>query len=62
MNKKTTQVFIGFLNLTDQEKNELIDQINRYQEGNSIVRKSLKETFRLELGPVSSSNCPCCGK
>ena len=70
MNKKTAHVLQGFLLLSDEEKKEIIEQIEEYKKypitAKGLIQKSLKEHFGMEshgisLGP-SPNSCPCCGK
>lgn len=70
MNKKTAHVLQGFLSLSDEEKKEIIEQIEEYKKypylTKDSIEKSLNENFGMEshsisLGP-SPNSCPCCGK
>lgn len=70
MNKKVAQVIQGFLALTDGEKIEFIENLEKYKKyphsTTLDLQKSLNENFRagshgLNLGP-SPNSCPCCGK
>lgn len=68
MNTKTKRVFQGFIQLTEAEKKDLLDEIKKYTDGTPtqkrvIVEASL-EDFRkstVNFGPMPSG-CPCCGK
>lgn len=64
MNRKTDQVFRGFLNLSPDEQNDLIDAINDHNKQGYIKQKEIKERFneRVDLGPISSARCACCGR
>ncbi|MEI2610111.1 MAG: hypothetical protein V9G20_15925 [Candidatus Promineifilaceae bacterium] len=65
MNRNAEQVFKGFLNLTDEEKSLLVDLINNYyREETFIKRKQMQESYnkRVDLGPISSNHCACCGR
>jgi F0F1-type ATP synthase delta subunit len=65
MNKKVEVVVRGFLALTDAERSELITQINKYLNGTSEVkqsiRKSISESLTVNFGPAPGG-CPCCGR
>jgi hypothetical protein len=61
---KVRVVFNGYLKLTSQEQNELIAEINDYNQ--KIQKGLIKEgTGRLDgeisLGPLARG-CPCCGR
>ena len=66
MTVKATLVVNGFLKLTEEEKGEVVAEINKYYKGNQTERRSL-ENFSIErtagviLGPTRGS-CPCCGR
>lgn len=64
MSSKAEHVFKGFLNLTSEEKNALIEEINNYYKESSTAQKSIIERFnkRADLGPLLSASCPCCGR
>jgi hypothetical protein len=65
MNAKVAKVLNGFIQLNDQEKQELIKTVQEYfKYPNSTeqeVRKFLTESNAITFGPAPSS-CPCCGK
>jgi hypothetical protein len=68
MNKKAAHVLQGFLSLSDDDKKEVIKQIEEYKKypytTKEIIQKSINESFEsnsISLGP-SPNSCPCCGK
>ena len=65
MNKRTAAVLYGFYELSSDESDEFIKEVNNYINQGPIKKKEIKElTKRITLGPLSSttSRCPCCGK
>jgi hypothetical protein len=65
MNNKTKRVLRGFIELDASERNELIDEINEYQNGTRELRETITKSIRndntINFGPVPSQ-CPCCGR
>lgn len=66
MNEKTTRVFKGWLELTDDERRLLSDAIRQYSEKTSSGKQVLKEEVRasvtkMQTGPLGPT-CPCCGR
>lgn len=62
MNEKVKKVFKGFLELNDNEKDELKKAIRDYDSKGSYEQRTFSESFAKSLGPTSSNPCPCCGK
>jgi hypothetical protein len=67
MTQKSNLVIGGWLELTDQEKREVLDAINEYYGATFSQRSALhqKSFSERNLGPVSAlggSICPCCHK
>lgn len=62
MNEKTKLVFLGFLELSHSERQEFIDEWNEYREMALKSQIRLKENFRMDLGPLTTIRCPCCGR
>lgn len=66
MNEKTRLVFIGWLELTDPEKENFASAVNDFRRRSSASQR-LTETLYKEfkelivLGPTSTV-CPCCGR
>lgn len=65
MTDKQAVVLKGLLELTEEERNEVIREALGYK------TKTFSEKFRLDetlnksrriMGPLGSSTCPCCGK
>jgi hypothetical protein len=63
MNRKTAFVFLGWLKLTQAEKEVFAREVNEYLES-STATKSLKESAvqKMYLGPLGGDICPYCGK
>ena len=65
MNVKVAKVLNGFLKLNNQEKKELLEEIQVFFKDPSaterILQESLKGANAITFGPAPSS-CPCCGK
>ena len=65
MKENVAKVLNGFIKLTDQEKQELIEQVKEYYSSpfstKERVQKSLNESHTINFGPAPSA-CPCCGK
>ncbi len=67
MNNKTKQVIRGWLNLTEEEKEEFNNILNDYEgktytfEKKSFVEEIEKSVVGIVLGPTEGS-CPCCGR
>ncbi len=64
MDIQTEQVFRGFLRLTPQQKNDLIDAMNDYYKQSSTKQRLLETDYtkRADLGPLASNTCQCCGR
>ena len=66
MNNAVKIVLKGFTELSDTEKKEFIDEINKYLDKNTIekgwMNESLGDDVKRILGPTSMENCPCCGR
>ncbi|MDF2532199.1 MAG: hypothetical protein K0Q65_1780 [Clostridia bacterium] len=65
MKEKVKVVIKGFINLTQEERQEFIAEVNKFINGTSMEKtafqKSLNESYSIDLGPTSGG-CPCCGK
>ena len=63
MNSRTKTVLKGFMSLTSDEKNDLIEEMNRYIKSDEKRKDELRESIyqSLILGPLKDP-CPCCGK
>ncbi|HUX59546.1 MAG TPA: hypothetical protein VMV77_21415 [Bacteroidales bacterium] len=66
MTNKVKIVLKGFVELTDVEKKEFLDEIKKYLDKNTIekgiMNESLGDDVKRILGPTSTNHCPCCGK
>lgn len=69
MTPKAARVMTGFLALSDAEKQEVVDEINRYVREKPDAIKSIgsiefekRARARVLVGPVATGGCPCCGK
>jgi hypothetical protein len=68
MTSKVAKVLRGFVELTDAERSELIEEINKYQRGDRTLRETIKRNAgdavkgsTVNFGPVPGG-CPCCGR
>lgn len=62
MTKNSELVFIGWLKLTDSEKEEILEEIRKFQsltyhEKSSLIEKKTE----IITGPIGGA-CPCCGR
>lgn len=66
MSVKSDKVKSGYTELSDAERQDVINFINEYEKSGSLgkvnLSKRARETFSKSLGPTGSNNCPCCGK
>jgi hypothetical protein len=65
MNNNVLLVLQGFLNLTDSEKEELVKQINKYNQtyGKAEFKRDIGDKVKsVHLGPLGSGTCKCCGR
>jgi hypothetical protein len=64
MDNETKMVLRGFFNLNSKQRNEFIDAVNRYHNGESQIKETIiRETKALDTGPSAFSNpsiCGCC--
>ena len=60
MTKKSELVFNGWLKLTDSEKEEVLEEIRKYQSLNYFEKRTITER-KIITGPIDST-CPCCGR
>jgi hypothetical protein len=66
VDRKTALVLKGFVELNTAQRDEFVDEINKYISDTSQRRKieeSLQKSISntINFGPAPSS-CPCCGK
>jgi len=66
MTDRTKFVLQGFIQLTNDEKIELVNQINGYYKSNSLGQEHFCESIHksinsIVLGPLGEK-CPCCGR
>lgn len=67
MTDKTKLVLKGFFDLSDDERSEFIDELNKYLKSPTPQQKRLlregieKSAEKIVLGPLDGS-CPCCGR
>ena len=65
-NKKVLKVLNGFSELTSEEKQIFVKELNEYLNlstyGQNEVERTLKIKLASNLGPTNDRNCPCCGK
>ncbi|MHA2217635.1 MAG: hypothetical protein ACXACY_17000 [Candidatus Hodarchaeales archaeon] len=62
MIKNSELVFIGWLKLTDSEKEEVLEEIKKFQSLTYYEQRSLTEKkTEISTGPLGGI-CPCCGR
>jgi acyl-coenzyme A synthetase/AMP-(fatty) acid ligase len=66
MDRKVAVVMKGFTALNSAERDEFVEELNKYRSGktqDAILRKSLDEATRttMNFGPIPGG-CPCCGR
>lgn len=66
MNIKTGKVMAGFLRLSPSERNEFIEEVNKYLRAEvderELITEGIEKLAGVVLGPTTSGVCPCCGK
>lgn len=65
-NRKVLKVLNGFTELSLEEKQLLIRELNDYLSKPPIKQlehaRNLQTKLNSNLGPTNDRNCPCCGK
>ena len=61
MNERVKRVFNGWLNLTDSEKEELLEEIKKFQQEDRDEQQIILEKAGVVTGPIGG-RCPCCGR
>lgn len=65
MTNKQLVVLKGLLELTEEERNEVIKEALGNKSKTFSEKSSLNESFEKAqriMGPLSSTSCPCCGR
>ncbi|MFK5922526.1 MAG: hypothetical protein QM496_10135 [Verrucomicrobiota bacterium] len=66
MNEKQAKVYVGFTNLSIVEQVQALKEMQAYYDANLSDQKVLEESFAkragVDLGPMNSGGCPCCGR
>ncbi len=66
MSKQSDQVLAGFIQLSQSDRRAVIDDINRLEQAAERDRKKLEESIAnragIDLGPIDSGKCVCCGR
>ena len=65
MTENTRKVFNGWVNLTQDEKNELATLINDYEKATPDEKRRMqvnRSVKAVETGPYSTVSCVCCGR
>lgn len=65
MTGKSILVANGFLKLTDEEKKEVVTEIQKYYNANPTEKRSLENSIERTAGVVlgpTHGTCPCCGR
>jgi hypothetical protein len=66
MDNAVSKVFSGYLKLSDAQKNEFREIVNKFEKGGPLDQYTLRESVRasvtkMQTGPHDVS-CPCCGR
>jgi hypothetical protein len=67
MEKPVAFVLNGYVELTTKQREEFVEELNKYIRGttqDAPLRKSIQESVRgttMTFGPAPTG-CPCCGK
>jgi hypothetical protein len=63
MTDNTRRVLNGFIELSDDEKQEFVDELQKWSDLDFSERSRYQERVQksVDLGPLSGA-CPCCGK
>jgi hypothetical protein len=63
MTENTRRVLKGFIELSDDEKQEFVDELQKWSDLDFSERRRYQKSIQesVDLGPLSSA-CPCCGK
>ena len=63
MTDETEKVLHGFLELTSNEKEDFIKEIENWSELSFSEKKDFQKSIEesVDVGPISST-CPCCGR
>lgn len=64
--KSVAQVFKGFLSLSEAQRKEFIDLVNKFQSGTTYSNEQLRESVsssvtKMQTGPYRDT-CGCCGR
>lgn len=63
LSRKAAKVFKGFTELSENERRSLLRILTQYHDGDYYTKRLLNERFtQIDVGPVSDSGCPCCGR
>lgn len=65
MTNQQLVILKGLLELSAEEKKEVIKEALDYETKGLSEKRSLKEYFEKAqrvMGPINSTNCPCCGR
>ena len=66
LNGRQLRVANGFLRLSEPEQNVVLEYIETYRRTQAYergeMRKALTRRASIDLGPLSSGACPCCGR
>ena len=62
MTDKQKSVLKVILELSDEERREVIREAQSFETKSFSEKRSLNESFGRVLGPTSSLTCPYCGK
>jgi hypothetical protein len=65
MTNKQLVILKGLLELSENEKKEVIKEALDYETKTFSEKRSMNESFEKAqrvMGPINSASCPCCGR
>lgn len=64
MTSNVKKVLKGYIQLTESERTELLQEIEKYIKATFSERTIIENRVSdaVSLGPLSSGACPCCGR
>jgi hypothetical protein len=66
MDQGVAWVVRGYLNLNAIQRSEFVQKVNEYNQGNEttqnrIVNESHSLVTKMDMGPLTTNLCKCCG-
>lgn len=67
MSHDTDLVMHGFVHLSQADRQAVVTRLNEYLNASAPRERVLRESIdlavgRINVGPLGSGNCPCCGR